>query len=131
MFLHSLRTDCYVNVVGFGSTHHLLFPEGSRKYDDEVLKLVQDYAAGYSVFKSNIRLPFLLMFFLFSAMNADLDGSEIIEPLQAVFELPTVDGYARQVFVITDGVVNKSEPYYKSLFIFTQPMQPNTGFPQG
>ena len=64
-------------------------------------------------------------------MNADLDGSEIIEPLQAVFELPTVDGYARQVFVITDGVVNKSEPYYKSLFIFTQPMQPNAGFSQG
>ena len=55
----------------------------------------------------------------FSAMNADLDGSEIIEPLQAVFELPTVDGYARQVFVITDGVVNKSEPYYKSFHIYS------------
>ena len=38
-------------------------------------------------------------------MNADLGGSEILEPLQAVFELPTIDGYVRQVFVITDGVV--------------------------
>ncbi len=39
-------------------------------------------------------------------MEADLGGSEIIEPsLQAVLELPTIDGYLRQVFVITNGVV--------------------------
>jgi len=38
-------------------------------------------------------------------MEADLGGSEIIEPLTAILELPTIDGYLRQVFVITDGLV--------------------------
>ena len=94
-----------MNVVGFGSTHHLLFPKGSRKYDDEVLKLGQDYAEGNSVVKSNILLIYYFYFSHLSAMEADLGGSEIIEPLRAVLELPTIDGYLRQVFVITDGLV--------------------------
>jgi len=38
-------------------------------------------------------------------MEANLGAPEIIEPLQAVLKLPTIDGYLRQVFVITDGVV--------------------------
>lgn len=38
-------------------------------------------------------------------MEASLAGSDIMEPLQAVFELPIIEGYARQVFVITDGLV--------------------------
>jgi len=40
-------------------------------------------------------------------MEADLGESEIIEPLKTIFELPTIDGYQRQVFVITEGVVNE------------------------
>ena len=40
-------------------------------------------------------------------MEDDLGESEIIEPLQAVLKLPTIDGYLRQVFVITAGVVNQ------------------------
>ena len=44
-----MRADCYVNLVGFGSKFHLLFPGGSRKYDDAVMKLVQEYAAGNSI----------------------------------------------------------------------------------
>lgn len=43
LFLHSLPSDCYVNIVGFGSTYQLLFP-ASRKYGDEVLQLTKSHA---------------------------------------------------------------------------------------
>jgi len=36
-----------------------------------------------------------------------LGAAEIIEPLQAVLKLPTIDGYLRQVFVIPAGVVKQ------------------------
>jgi len=54
-------------------------------------------------------------------MEADLGGSEILEPLQAVFELPTIEGYVRQVFVITDGLVRHLN-YVKSMnpFVFIE-----------
>ena len=41
--------DCYVNVVGFGSTYHLLFPI-SRKYGDEVLQLTKEHAEGSDIY---------------------------------------------------------------------------------
>lgn len=46
LFLHSLPSNCYVNIAGFGSKYHLLFPVASRKYDDEVLTLTKEYAEG-------------------------------------------------------------------------------------
>jgi len=60
LFIHSLRTDSYVNIVGFGSEYHLLFPEGSRKYDDEVLKIAKEYAEGTLIYKSLSNLPLIL-----------------------------------------------------------------------
>ena len=44
LFIHSLPVDCYVNVVGFGSTFQFLFPEGSRKYSDQVLQICKAHA---------------------------------------------------------------------------------------
>ena len=60
LLFHSLRVDCYVNIVGFGSSYHVLFPGSSRKYDDDALKLVQEYAEGYTV--SNINFNSFLIF---------------------------------------------------------------------
>ena len=51
-------------------------------------------------------------------MEADLGGSEILDPLQAVFELPAIEGYVRQVFVITDGLVRQNLSYVETRSFF-------------
>jgi len=35
-----------------------------------------------------------------------LSGTEILPPLEAVFSQPPLEGFARQVFLLTDGEVN-------------------------
>ena len=101
LLFYSLRVDCYFNIVGFSSNYHVLFEGVSRKYNDDVLKFVQEYAKYYSVSKI-IFNSFLIFVFLYSlAMEADLGASEIIEPLHAILKLPTIDGYLRQVFFLS------------------------------
>jgi hypothetical protein len=38
-------------------------------------------------------------------LDADLDGTEVYEPLEWIFKQPDINGYLRQVFVVTDGQV--------------------------
>jgi len=66
-------------------------------------------------------------------MSADLGGSHSIEQaLQAILWLPTIDGYLRQVFIITAGVVKqigiaqRKIPLYLLNNLFN-----HTGFQQG
>lgn len=83
VFLHSLPADCYFNVVGFGSTFQFLFPS-SVKYDDGSLKQAVTHA---------------------KTVEANLGGTEIYEPLKEVYAKPGVEGYLRQIFILTDGEV--------------------------
>jgi len=46
---------------------------------------------------------------LVSALDADLGGTEIYEPLKAVYGKKTIPGYLRQIFVLTDGEVSNTE----------------------
>jgi len=85
LFLHSLPEDCYFNVIGFGSSFELLFPEGSRKYDEASLSTAMTHA---------------------SFLEANLGGTEMAQPLQHVFSLPPIPSYIRQIFLLTDGEVN-------------------------
>jgi Vault protein inter-alpha-trypsin domain/von Willebrand factor type A domain len=78
--LRSLREGSWFNIVGFGSTHQMLFPE-SRPYGDESLRLAAEHV---------------------SSLEANLGGTEILPALAAVLgrgrsELP------RQLIVMTDG----------------------------
>jgi hypothetical protein len=84
LFLKSLPTDCYFNIVGFGSEHAVLFEQGSRKYDSESLRI----AMGYT-----------------EALDAEMGGTEICDPLSVIYGLKQIDGYQRQVIVLTDGEV--------------------------
>jgi hypothetical protein len=38
-------------------------------------------------------------------MDANLGGTEIFHPLETIFKKPSIEGYLRQVFVLTDGEV--------------------------
>ncbi|XP_078604302.1 von Willebrand factor A domain-containing protein 5A-like isoform X2 [Branchiostoma floridae x Branchiostoma japonicum] len=83
LFLKSLPIGCYFNIVGFGSRHESLF-KGSEKYDNKSLKTACK-ALG--------------------KMEADLGGTEILQPLQYVYKQPPIAGHPRQLFLLTDGEV--------------------------
>lgn len=42
-------------------------------------------------------------------MNADMGGTEIYDPLKKLLEQKGVEGYPRQVFLLTDGDVSNTE----------------------
>jgi len=43
--------------------------------------------------------------FIFSALDANLGGAEMLAPLEALLAQRTIDGYQRQIFILTDGEV--------------------------
>lgn len=86
LFLHSLPLDCYVNIAGFGFSYEELYPS-SKKYDEGVLNTAKAYA---------------------EQLRANLGGTEILQPLERIFKKPPIDGYLRQVFVLTDGEVSNA-----------------------
>ena len=87
LFMRSLPEGCYFNIIGFGSSYIKLFPD-SRRYNDETLGLATSHI---------------------SSLFADLGGTELLQPLSEVFRLPAIPGYARQVFVLTDGQISNTE----------------------
>ncbi|XP_066948759.1 von Willebrand factor A domain-containing protein 5A-like isoform X4 [Macrobrachium rosenbergii] len=84
LFLKSLPTGCYFNVISFGSTHSLLFPGGSQEYTEETLKKALE---------------------LHSTIEADMGGTEILQPIKQIYSTPPKPGYARQIILLTDGQV--------------------------
>ncbi|XP_035700370.1 von Willebrand factor A domain-containing protein DDB_G0292740 [Folsomia candida] len=88
LFLHSLPTDCYFSVIGFGSSYELLFKEGSLKYGPESLHETVNYA---------------------KSISANLGGTEILAPLKDIYSRPHIRGYLRQIFVITDGAISNTD----------------------
>lgn len=72
-----------VNIAGFGFSYEELSP-ASQKYDERVLVDANKYAQG---------------------LEANLGGTEIFRPLEILLEKPLIEGYLRQIFVLTDGEV--------------------------
>ena len=87
LLLKSLPVGCSFNVVSFGSDFSLLFSDGSQPYSKETL----DQALQ-----------------LQNTMSADMGGTEILNPLKAVFKKAPSPGMPRQVFLITDGEVGNT-----------------------
>ena len=84
LFLHSLPMDCYFNICSFGSSFDFLF-SGSQKYDDLTLNQAKEHVA---------------------SMSANYGGTEIYQPMNAIFQEPRKAGHLRQIFVLTDGEVS-------------------------
>ena len=87
LFLKSISEGSYFNIVGFGSSYELLFPQ-SVAYSQESL----DKAVSHT-----------------QSVDADLGGTELLPPLQHIFGMKTLSGRPRQIFVLTDGSVSNTQ----------------------
>jgi hypothetical protein len=85
--LRSLPEGTLFNIVGFGTSFQKLFPQ-SKEYNDKTLEIASAHVA---------------------KMNADLGGTNIVEPLRAIFQEPVTEGVPRQLFILTDGEVNNTQ----------------------
>lgn len=83
LFLKSLPTTAYFNVVSFGSYTRTLFPN-SQPYNQENLEKA-------CVYMNSIR--------------ADMGDSELLQSLKVVLKQPLRVGYAKNIFLLTDGDV--------------------------
>ena len=86
LFLKSLPEDCRFNIYGFGSTFESLFPS-SVPYTQQNLDTATQHAQG---------------------LKADLGGTELLPPLNNIFQQPLIAGLDRQIFVLTDGAVSNT-----------------------
>ena len=93
LFLKSLPTSSYFNVVSFGSYSRSLFP-CTQRYTQDSLEKACVYV---------------------NSIKADMGGSELLQPLKAVLEKPHKTGYVRNVFVLTDGDIAQPEAILKYL----------------
>ncbi|CAN0164199.1 unnamed protein product [Lampetra fluviatilis] len=86
LLLKSLPLGCFFNVYAFGSSYDSFFPE-SREYSQasmaEALKLVKE-------------------------MSAELGGTEILRPLEAIYRSACRAEHPRQLMVLTDGEVSNT-----------------------
>lgn len=84
--LKSLPTDCLFNLIGFGSYYRSLFQE-SESYSDANLEKACTYI---------------------HKMRADLGGTNLLLPLEFIFEKASKLGTPRIVFLMTDGGVSNT-----------------------
>ncbi|XP_040901632.1 von Willebrand factor A domain-containing protein 5A-like isoform X13 [Toxotes jaculatrix] len=83
LLLKSLPMGCYFNIYSFGTSYEHIFPKSvvyKQKTMEEALKKVE-------------------------VMEANLGGTEILEPLQHIYSQPCIPSQPRQLFVFTDGAV--------------------------
>jgi hypothetical protein len=91
LFLKSIPEGCYFNVIGFGSSYELLFPE-SVAYNQENLEIAVKHAEN---------------------LQANLCGTELFDPLKDIFSHAPMKGLPRQIFVLTDGSIANTESVIK------------------
>ncbi|XP_042328286.1 von Willebrand factor A domain-containing protein 5A-like isoform X2 [Sceloporus undulatus] len=86
LLLKSLPLGCYFNIYGFGSTYDSFYPQSveyTQKTMSESLERIKN-------------------------LKADLGGTEILQPLKAIYSQPCREGHPRQLFIFTDGEVHNT-----------------------
>ena len=86
LFLHSLSSNAYFNVLSFGTYFQSLFKE-SQPYSQANLEEACCYVR---------------------KIRADMGGTSLLEPLEWIFNGPVRKAVPRQIFMVTDGVVTDS-----------------------
>ncbi|XP_040191507.1 von Willebrand factor A domain-containing protein 5A-like isoform X1 [Rana temporaria] len=87
LLLKSLPLGCYFNIYGFGSHFEAFFPESveyTQKSMEEAVKKVNE-------------------------MDASFGGTEILQPLQKIYQTAGRAEHPRQLFVFTDGEVGNTK----------------------
>lgn len=87
LFIKSLPQDTYFNVISFGSGSAAMFTQ-SLKYNDKEVE-----SAVLSI----------------KMMSADMGGTEIYNPLFNLLSQKPIDGYPKQIFLLTDGGVSNTQ----------------------
>ena len=87
LFLKSLPIDTYFQVVSFGSSYANMFAQSQRN-------------GNATIGDALAKIP---------SISADMGGTEIYAPLEAIFAGKVLEGYPRQVFLLTDGEVSDTE----------------------
>ncbi|XP_036380329.1 von Willebrand factor A domain-containing protein 5A-like isoform X2 [Megalops cyprinoides] len=87
LLLKSLPMGCYFNIYGFGSRYNSFFP-ASVEYTQTTMESALQKA---------------------KSMQADLGGTEILQPLQEIYSKPCLPSHPRQLFVFTDGEVGNTK----------------------
>ncbi|KAH1182238.1 hypothetical protein KIL84_009992, partial [Mauremys mutica] len=87
LLLKSLPLGCYFNIYGFGSRFESFYPQSVAYTQKTMAKSLQRV----------------------QQLQADLGGTEILAPLQAIYRSPCRDGHPRQLFVFTDGEVGNTQ----------------------
>ncbi|KAG7483968.1 hypothetical protein MATL_G00043990 [Megalops atlanticus] len=87
LLLKSLPMGCYFNIYGFGSRYDSFFP-ASVEYTQTTMESALQKV---------------------KSMEADLGGTEILQPLQEIYSKPCLPSHLRQLFVFTDGEVGNTK----------------------
>uniref|UniRef100_A0A8C4YIK9 von Willebrand factor A domain-containing protein 5A-like n=1 Tax=Gopherus evgoodei TaxID=1825980 RepID=A0A8C4YIK9_9SAUR len=87
LLLKSLPLGCYFNIYSFGSQFESFYPQSVGYTQQTMAKSLQRV----------------------QQLQADLGGTEILAPLQAIYRSPCQDGHPRQLFVFTDGEVGNTK----------------------
>ena len=82
--LRSIKEGSFFNIVCFGSSHQFMWPK-SRLYTQDTLEEAQKYV---------------------NQIQANLGGTEIYSPLNALFQQSLIKGLPRQILLLTDGQVS-------------------------
>ncbi|CAF3327511.1 unnamed protein product [Rotaria socialis] len=85
LFLKSLPMDCHFNIIRFGSSYAALFNDISVIYNEENARKAEA---------------------LVKTMQADLGGTELLEPLKWLEKYSPTQGRSRQIFLLTDGEIS-------------------------
>ncbi|XP_072468958.1 von Willebrand factor A domain-containing protein 5A-like isoform X3 [Notamacropus eugenii] len=83
LLLKSLPLGCFFNIYGFGSSFESFFPDSVEYTQQSMEKAVRRV----------------------QALQANLGGTEILEPLKNIYSKSCRPGYPRQLFLFTDGEV--------------------------
>ena len=78
-------------MISFGSRHESLFPKSRRYSDKEVNDAVNRV----------------------KTMGANLGGTQIYDPLYNLVSQKPIEGYPKQIFLLTDGCVSNTEGVIK------------------
>lgn len=92
LFLSSLPASARFNVISFQSSYQKLFPH-SKPYNDETLMEAKGFVD----------------------QLITQGGTELLRPLRDLLQQPPIEGYARQLFVLTDGEVSNVDEIVQTI----------------